>query len=140
MSKLIKKFEKEKYNKAKEYIEKGKISKGLRYLSEDIFILLGKGLSKKEILKLINDELGVKIKEQSFYTFCNRVLKNNSISINTQKSNFKKEQINNKAPKETKSIKEVQNENAETKQKNINPTDILNNDINITNDEYKDLL
>ena len=158
MSKLVKKFEKEKYDKAKEYIEKGKISKGLRYISEDIFILLGKGLSKKEILELINDELGVKIKEQSFYTFCNRVLKNNPISTNTKKSNVKKGKVSHKVsvPKEKKenpnSKKEVQNvKNKLELKKDINTkkdiekkpgnaVDVLNDDINVANDEYKDLL
>ena len=134
MSKLVKKFEKEKYDLAKKYINEGKISKGLRYLTEDILILLNKGLTKKEVLEIINDELKVNIKEQSFYTFCNRSL--NKIDTNT-KSNVKGvEKV-----KETKPKKEVKNEVSEVKSKKVNPVKILNdNSITATDNKYKDLL
>ena len=148
MSKLVKKFEKEKYDLAKKYINEGKISKGLRYLTEDILILLNKGLTKKEVLEMINDELKVNIKEQSFYTFCNRSL--NKIDTNT-KSNIKgskKVKVSQPAPlaKTKPKQKEVQNEVSEVKEKKkaIDPKkieEIMNNDdIFLQNEDYSKLL
>jgi hypothetical protein len=72
MERLVDKFEKKKYKIAKELIKKKQISKGLRYLFEDIKLLNEKGLSKKEILEFINQELQVNIPLQSFYTFWRR--------------------------------------------------------------------
>jgi len=151
MSKLVRKFEKEKYNLAKKYIEEKKISKGLRYLTEDIFILLGKGLTKKEVLEIINDELKVNIKEQSFYTFCNRVLsKLESYSAKDNQLNYRltperEKDVSSSIPAPVsisqKPKKETKNETTEVKEKKkVNPAEILNSDIFATDSEYKNLL
>lgn len=79
MSKLIKKFEEKKYEMAKEFIKKNKVSKGLRYLAEDIFLLWQKGLKKKEILEILNQELGTDIKFKTFESFFARHIKNFAI-------------------------------------------------------------
>jgi len=132
MSKLVRKFEKEKYDLAKKYIDEKKISKGLRYLTEDILALLNKGLTKKEVLEIINDELKVNIKEQSFYTFCNRSL--NKIDTNT-KSNIKEvKEVSQPAPlAKPKPKKEVQNETP-TEVKTDNTDDVLDEDmLNVVN-------
>ena len=137
MSKLVRKFEKEKYNLAKKYIEEKKISKGLRYLTEDIFILLGKGLTKKEVLEIINDELKVNIKEQSFYTFCNRVLsKLESYSAKDNQLNYRltperEKDVSSSIPA-PKPKKEVQDEVKSNNSSNASVDEIMNEDIDVS--------
>ena len=145
MSKLVRKFEKEKYNLAKKYIEEKKISKGLRYLTEDIFILLGKGLTKKEVLEIINDELKVNIKEQSFYTFCNRVLsKLENYSAKDNQLNYRLTPEREKDVRDVSSSipapvsisqkpkKEVQDEVKSNNSSNASVDEIMNEDIDVS--------
>jgi len=82
---LIERFEKEKIELAREKIKKGKISPGLKYLIDDIKALQEKGLTKRQIWDFLNKTLGVEIKLQSFYTFCNRHLNKPLTSPTTQK-------------------------------------------------------
>jgi len=144
MSKLVRKFEKEKYDLAKKYIDEKKISKGLRYLTEDILALLNKGLTKKEVLEIINDELKVNINGQSFYTFCNRVLsKLDSRSADDSQSNTnyrltpkrEKNAHSSSVPaKETKpKQKEIKNEVSEVKTDNNNGSSNGNSYQNMLN-------
>ena len=142
-------------NEVKNYKEGNKkaLSVILNLIKKDIAKLINENeLTIKLTKTIIEDTLDIEIKDDTFYKWVRRNIKNNPISINTQKSNFKEkeEKVSNKVSvpkekKENKSIKEVKNvKNKLDLKKDINtkksPTDILNDDINITNDEYKDLL
>jgi hypothetical protein len=113
MNKLIKKFEEKKYEMAKEFIKKGKVSKGLRYLAEDIFLLWQKGLNKKEILEILNQELETDIKFKTFESFFARHIKNFAVSSPLINESYK---IGANAPKG----KKISPDSSKTPKKDIN--------------------
>ena len=129
-------------NEVKKYKEGNKkaLSVILSLIKKDIAKLINENeLTIKLTKKIIEDTLNIEIKDDTFYKWVRRNIK----------SNFKEEEVSNKAPvpnlpkekKETKSKKEVQNEKNNINTKKLgNAVDILNNDINVTNDEYKDLI
>ncbi|BCD61141.1 MULTISPECIES: hypothetical protein [unclassified Nitratiruptor] len=154
---LIEKFEKKKYEMAKQFIKEGKKSKGLRYLAEDIFLLWQKGLNKKEILEIINQELGTNIKFKTFESFFSRHIKKMTIS-NTTTNNTTANAVAgkktletnsttpNQSPKDEKKTKfekkdiESTNKNQKKEEKNVDIEEMMNKDIDISEflpDSYK---
>jgi ribosomal protein S3AE len=106
---LIENFEKKRFELAKKYIKQGKISKGLRYILEDLVKLKEKGLKEKDILELINGELKVTIKQSAFHSFFYRYVKGKKIEVKEE-------------PKEE--VKEIKKETKQTKQIDIDLDEI----------------
>jgi hypothetical protein len=140
MSKLIKEFEKKKYEMAKEFIKEGKVSKGLRYLSEDIFLLWKKGLKKKEILEILNQELKTDIKFKTFESFFARHIKNSTIPSPVVNQTNKNSANALQREKNTSTGSETQNNNNKGAKAPDNPNlnkggqNDVNNDVNDNDD------
>ena len=116
----------------------------LNLIKKDIAkLILENELTIKLTKEIIEDSLGIEIKDDTFYKWVRRNIKN---SVENKKSNIEgKESIINKSKitfSTNSTKKEIKNETAEVKEKKaIDPIKILNNDnITAIDSEYKDLL
>ena len=152
MINIIKSTPKKERGKKKLY------AKFLKLIKPIIIEMLGAGYEIKMINEIINDTFDIEINYITFFRWVKRNITIKEIKENT-KSNIKEEKVSNSVPKEKKEKKENPNPKKEVQdeknkldlKKDINTkkdiekkpgnaVDILNDDINITNDEYKDLI
>ena len=133
IDKSIKKLLQNEIEKYKEGNKKA-LSIILNLIKRDIAKLLNENeLTIKLTKTIIEDTLGISIKDDTFYKWVRRNIKKSNIEEVSQPAPVS-------IPKQTKQ-KEIKNEVSEVKSKKVNPVKILNdNSITATDNKYKDLL
>jgi len=141
---------KKKLEELKERYENGEkkaLSQILALLKKDIFELINQGVSIKTTKEIISEAINLKISDNTFYKWVNRQrkkgfsspvanesIKNNANALEREKNRSKPVKTQNKG------AKAPLNQTKGVKNEKLNPTDILNSDINLVNNKYKDLL